>query len=172
MYLAEQNNATVSGEYVFIDNDISASTLSKKPRPEWNRPVSLIEAGKVKRVFAYSSSRLTRRPRELEDLIDLYEATGVLFKTAVSGDYDLSTADGRKQARQRAADDAAEAERTSERVTRQKKQRAMQGKPQGGRTLLTATPHDGRLCRTRQRSSRKRSSAEPPESPSTPLRRT
>jgi DNA invertase Pin-like site-specific DNA recombinase len=133
---AEEYGADISEDMIFVDNDISASTLSTKPRPKWNRLVELIEAGQVTQVFAYSSSRLTRRPRDMEDLIDLYNKTGVLFRTSVSGDYDLATADGREQARNKASRDAAEAERTSERVIRQKRQRAMKGKPQGGRTRL------------------------------------
>ncbi|WP_345271781.1 recombinase family protein [Nocardioides nanhaiensis] len=116
----------------FNDNDISASTRSTKVRPAFARMVSLIEAGQIKHVYAYSSSRLTRRPRELEDLIVLTERYGVLFHL-VTGRIDLLTADGRMLARMLAAADAAEAERIGERVARQKQQRAENGLPQGGR---------------------------------------
>ncbi len=84
-------------------------------------------------VLAYSNSRLTRRPRELEDLIDLHAETGVLIKTVVSGDDDLSTADGRMVARIKANVDAAEAERTAERVARAHKQLALDGRHNGPR---------------------------------------
>lgn len=104
----------------FSDNDISASTLSKKPRPDYElmrKVVAKLPKNTV-RIYPYSNSRLTRRPRELDDWIELHKETGVLIKTVVSGDDDLSTADGRFVARVKADADAAEAERTSERVTR------------------------------------------------------
>src|SRR6476469_4142823 len=63
---------------VYSDNDISASTLSKKTRPEYEALLTDVRAGRVRVVIAYSNSRLTRRPRELEDLIDLHRETGVL----------------------------------------------------------------------------------------------
>ncbi|MCX6399218.1 MAG: recombinase family protein [Propionibacteriales bacterium] len=116
----------------FSDNDISASTRSSKPRPAFDRLMALIDAGKVKHVYAYSASRLTRRPMEFERLIQMTEQRGVTFHV-VTGHVDLSTADGRMLARMLAAADAAEAERIGERVARQKQQRAEQGLPQGGR---------------------------------------
>jgi hypothetical protein len=39
-------------------------------------------------ILAYSNSRLTRRPLELEELIRLHESTGVPLATVVSGDDD------------------------------------------------------------------------------------
>jgi site-specific DNA recombinase len=83
-------------------------------------------------ILAYSNSRLTRRPLELEELIRLHESTGVRLATVVSGDDDLSTADGRMVARIKASVDAAEAERVSERTRRAKLQRARQGQPMTG----------------------------------------
>lgn len=118
---------------VYTDNDISASTLSKKPRPEYDAMIEAVRAGEVRVVLAYSNSRLTRRPRELEDWITLHETTGVQIDTVVSGKDDLSTADGRMTARIKAGVDAAEAERTGERVKAQKEQRLASGKPPGSR---------------------------------------
>jgi len=74
------------------DNDISASTRSKKPRPGFDRLLSLIEAGQIKDVYAYSASRLTRRPAEFETLIQLAEQKGVTFHV-VTGHIDLSIED-------------------------------------------------------------------------------
>src|SRR5213078_4676766 len=59
---------------VYIDNDLSASTRSRKDRPRYRQMLADARAGKVTTVIAYTSGRLTRRPREHEDLIDL--ATG------------------------------------------------------------------------------------------------
>jgi site-specific DNA recombinase len=118
---------------VFIENDVSASTSSRKPRPQYAEMVDAVRAGQVEGIVAYSNSRLTRRVREYLDLIDLHRQTGVQIKTCVSGDADLSTADGRALAITLATWDAAEAERTSERLRRQKQDRAARGLPQGGR---------------------------------------
>ena len=117
---------------VYVDNDIGASTKSRKHRPQYDEMMRRARRREYGVILAYSNSRLTRRPRELEDLIDLHAATGVLIKTVVSGQDDLSTADGRMVARIKANVDAAEAERTAERVARAKKQAAEQGRYRGG----------------------------------------
>ena len=64
---------------------------------------------------------------ELEDLIRLHEQHGTVFSTVVSGQDDLSTADGRMVARIKASVDAAEVERQSERIRRAHLQRAARG---------------------------------------------
>lgn len=117
---------------VFTDNDISASTRSKKPRPGYDQMIAAAEAGRISAIVAYSNSRLTRRPRELEGLVELHQRTGVRIHTVVSGQYDLSTADGRLHARLLGSIDAAEAERTAERVSRAARQAAEAGKWHGG----------------------------------------
>lgn len=117
---------------VFVDNDISASTRSKKKRVQYEAMIKAAREGQFDVILAYSNSRLTRRPREAEDLIELYEQHGVKIKTVVSGEDDLSTADGRMTARIKASVDAAEAERAGERIRRASEQRAAQGRPNGG----------------------------------------
>lgn len=134
---------------VFVDNDISASTKSRKVRPQYDAMLRGARRREFGAVLAYSNSRLTRRPRELEDLIDLHAGTGVLIKTVVSGDDDLSTADGRMVARIKANVDAAEAERTAERVARAKKQAAEQGRYRGGRRPF-GYEADGVTIRTKE----------------------
>lgn len=113
----------------FVDNDISASTRSSKRRPAYAEMLERAKAGEFGTILAYSNSRLTRRPRELEDLIVLHERHGVSVRTVVSGDDDLGTADGRMVARIKASVDAAEAERTGERVARAQAQAAAAGFP-------------------------------------------
>jgi site-specific DNA recombinase len=117
---------------VFTDNDVGASTRSRKPRPAYRQVIQAAENGEVDVILSYSNSRLTRRPLELEHLINLHNSTGVLLRTIVSGDADLSTADGRAVARTIAAWDAAEAERIGERVARAARQRREQGLRHGG----------------------------------------
>src|SRR4051794_33142289 len=62
---------------VFVENDMSASTRSRKPRPRFAELLAGARSGEWNLILAYSNSRLTRRPREFEDLIDLHEEFGV-----------------------------------------------------------------------------------------------
>lgn len=128
--LAERLGFAVAG--VHVDNDVSASTGSSKPRPEYAAMTARVRQGGIAAVLAYSNSRLTRRPMELEDVLDLHKATGVRVATVVSGEDNLSTADGRMVARFKAVADAAEAERTAERVRRAKRANVEKGTYRGG----------------------------------------
>ncbi|WNM28085.1 recombinase family protein [Demequina capsici] len=129
--LADRLGLTVA--HVYVDNDLGASTRSRAARPEYAAMLEAARGGKFGAVIAYSNSRLTRRPREWEDLIELAEKYGIRIMTCVSGSADFSTADGRAVARTIAAWDAAEAERTGERVKRAFDQRAEEGRPHGMR---------------------------------------
>lgn len=117
---------------VVVDNDLSASTNSSKTRPQYDDLLAQVRRGRFAAILAYSNSRLTRRPREFEDLLELHRQTGVRLVTVVSGEDNLATADGRMVARFKAVADAAEAERTSERVKRAKSQTAEAGRYRGG----------------------------------------
>ncbi|SDN79713.1 recombinase family protein [Geodermatophilus sp. DSM 45219] len=123
--LAERLGWTLHPEIdpVFVDNDISASTKSRKRRPAFDRLLAAVGAGEVDGILYYSNSRLTRRPAEYETVIKLVEDTGVRLATVASGSADLTTADGRMIGRILAAQDAAEAERIGERVSRAFQQR-------------------------------------------------
>lgn len=125
--LAERHGLEV--HELYSDNDIGASgkTDKRKKRVDYPRLLADARAGKFEYIIAYSFSRLTRRPREFEDLVDLSEQHGIKFKTCVSGEPDLSTADGRMTARLVANIDAAEADRISERVRRKKLENARKG---------------------------------------------
>lgn len=116
----------------YCDNDRGASTRSKKPRPDYDRLLADARAGRINRIWAYTSSRLTRRPLELEGQIKLAEQYGVQFAYLRSPTFDLNSADGRQIARIMAATDAAEAERTGERVSRTFQQIAESGGYRGG----------------------------------------
>ncbi|GAB3750716.1 recombinase family protein [Microlunatus parietis] len=90
--------------------------------------------GEFDAIIAYSNSRLTRRPMELEGFIELYNHRlridrPIRIITMVSGEDDLSTADGRMVARFKAAADAGEAERTGERIARARKAKRDKGEP-------------------------------------------
>jgi DNA invertase Pin-like site-specific DNA recombinase len=116
----------------YVDNDISASTRSAKPRPQFQQMVADAREGKFSIILAYTSGRLTRRMRENEDLIELAEKHGISYEYLRSPSFDLNTSEGRRVARILAANDAAEAEIISERVARARLQQAQQGRFGGG----------------------------------------
>ena len=111
---------------VYTDNDVSA--YSGKPRPEWTRLLRDIAAGDVNAICCWHVDRLTRTPRELEDVIDLHDNAGVQLAT-VTGEIDLSTPTGRLVARTLGAAARHESEHKSERQRRAQLQAAQQSKP-------------------------------------------
>lgn len=129
----------------FVDNDLGASSRSRKPRPEYRRMLEAARAGEFEVIAAYTTGRLTRRPREFEDLIDLAVEHGVEFAYIRSPEFDLRTAQGRRIARTLAAQDAGEAEEMGERVARAAQQRAERGLNHGGRRCFGYTKDGLRL---------------------------
>jgi site-specific DNA recombinase len=129
--LAERHDLVVAGDY--FDNDLSASRHARKPRPDYEQMLKDARTGRFDVIIAYTMGRLTRRPREFEDLIDLATDYGIEFQYVRSPSFDLRTAQGREIARTMAARDAGEAEELAERVQRQKVQAAESGGWRGGR---------------------------------------
>lgn len=130
----------VSPGHVYVDNDRGASTLSKKKRPAYDRMIAAVEDGQVDAIAYYSNSRLTRRPMEWLRLIQFVNTHGLELASKVSGQHDLTTADGRAVALTIAAWDAAEAERIGERQRRKQQQMRESGKHHGGRRLFGYAP--------------------------------
>jgi site-specific DNA recombinase len=81
---------------VYVDNDVSA--YSGKRRPAWDELLADIAAGLISAVVCWHVDRLTRSPRELEEVIDLHDQRGIILAT-VTGEMDLSTPTGRMLAR-------------------------------------------------------------------------
>jgi site-specific DNA recombinase len=117
---------------VYCDNDTGASTRSRKRRPEYERLIADATAGRITKIWAYTSSRLTRRPLEHEAQIQLAEKYGTEFAYIRSPSVDLNTANGRMIARMLAAKDANESEETAERITRAFRQKRERGEHLGG----------------------------------------
>jgi site-specific DNA recombinase len=115
---------------VLVDNDLSA--YRGKPRPGYQQLLETVKAGTVGVVACWHQDRLTRSPRELEDLVDLIEATGVKIATVSAGDYDLATPTGRMVARNIGSAARYESEHKGERLTRKHLELAQSGKPVGG----------------------------------------
>lgn len=92
--LCARHGWSIVGEHV--DNDVSAT--SGRERPAYRRLIDSVRAGGVDTIVAWAPDRLARRPRDLEDVLDLAEHNGLSLAT-VSGDVDLSTPYGKAVAR-------------------------------------------------------------------------
>jgi len=75
----------------YVDNDLSAWT--GKRRPDYQRMLADIKAGKVDAVIVWHEDRLTRLPRELEEFADACLRAGVHRLVSCYGDTDFSNAD-------------------------------------------------------------------------------
>ena len=126
--LCEREGWEIAG--VFIDDDRSA--YSGKPRPGFSAMRDLVMDDNVDVVVAWHPDRLTRHPRELEDLIDLLEATSTTVRTVQAGEYDLGTPSGRMAARIVGAVARHESEHKSARLRRKHVELAEAGKVSGG----------------------------------------
>lgn len=116
----------------YEDNDVSANTDKKRPRPEFDRLLQDMRAGRVEHVLCYDQDRLVRDMRQLEDVVEAVE-TGHVLLTSVNGDIDLLTDNGRMVARIKAAVARHEVEKMSRRMKRERLQRAQRGIKQSGR---------------------------------------
>lgn len=115
---------SVSDEDVFMDNDTSAY-LNKK-RPDFDKMLARIKTG-PSRVVVWHVDRLYRRPRELEDLIDLVETHPIRIEAVMGGAFDLNTHEGRLMARQLVAMAAYESGHKADRIRRANRQKAERG---------------------------------------------
>ncbi|MGH9031875.1 MAG: recombinase family protein [Acidimicrobiia bacterium] len=114
----------------YTDNDISA--YSGKRRPAFGRMLADLEAERRDGVVCVDLDRLTRRPIELEQFIDLADRRGIALAN-VAGDTDLSTSDGRLKARILGSVARQESEKKAERQRRESEHAARRGVPRGSR---------------------------------------
>jgi site-specific DNA recombinase len=135
--LARRRHWTVV-EPIYSDNDVSAMGH----RREWRRLLGDLKAGNLDAVVAYSSSRMYRHLRDLTELIDIVDEQrpGTQIATVVSGNIDLTTADGRMLARIIASTDQREWEATSERWKAQKRHAIAAGRYTGGGPVFGYDP--------------------------------
>ncbi|QNS06026.1 recombinase family protein [Streptomyces xanthii] len=117
---------------VYEDNDTSAYKRRTR-RAGFEDMVQDLETGTISGVIAYTIDRIARQPRDLERLIDIYEqARRPMAFATTTGDHDLTTTDGRFQARiyvtvaNKFSADAAR------RISRQKLADARAGRPHKG----------------------------------------
>lgn len=126
--IVDRNGWVVADEYV--DNDVSA--FRGAVRPEYERMLVDIGAGRVDAVVVYHQDRLTRRPIEFEQFNQVCEAAGMTRLVSVTGDIRIGNDNGLLIARITAAVAANESARKSERIKRKQQQNAQLGLPGGG----------------------------------------
>lgn len=131
--LCEIKGWRVAGHYV--DNDRSAS--NGKQRPEWDRLLSDIKAGKVDAIAAWDQDRGWRMMRELEELRRFFAGVGrpVLFATTGQGDIDLNSPTGVLTVHIKTAVSEHEIAMMRVRQLRAARQRAESGKPKWRRAF-------------------------------------
>lgn len=128
---------------VYRDNDLSA--YSGKPRPGFDALLAAVAAGSVDVVVAWHPDRLTRRPRELEDLIDVLELARCPVETVRAGAVDLTTRSGRTTARLVGAVARDESEAKAERLQAMHRDKARRGEWSGGLRPYGYRPARGAL---------------------------
>lgn len=115
---------------VWVDNDLGA--YAGKKRPGFEAALARLAARDIDGIIVWHLDRLTRRPVELERVIDVIEKSGGSIATVTGGDYDLTTTDGRAMARVVGAFARKESEDKSRRNRRKHLELAQAGVPVGG----------------------------------------
>lgn len=119
--------------HVYVDNDISASSLSKKKRPAYEELLAAIRSGDVDAVICWDTDRLHRRLADLSEYMDVCGGDqGIPTHTVNAGDVDLATSSGRMIATIKGAVAVAETEKMSERIRAQKQEARVKGRALGG----------------------------------------
>ena len=119
---------------VFTDND--ASAFSGKKRPQYLELIRRIKDKEFDVLIAWHNDRIHRSPRELEDFIDICEATKLSVVTVQAGNFNLGTSSGRAIARIHGAIARQSSEQSSDRIKRKALEVAMAGKPWGGKARI------------------------------------
>jgi site-specific DNA recombinase len=114
---------------IYVDNDLSAFTGAQ--RPGYQRMLDDAKAGCLDAIVAWDADRLTRQPKENEDLIELAERHGIKLAT-VTGEHDLATPSGRLHFRMLGSIARYESEHKAQRLQLKHEELARDGKPHGG----------------------------------------
>ena len=126
--LAERKGWQIAGPY--IDDDVSA--WNGKRRPQYAQILEDLEGGAINGLLVYDLDRLHRQPSELEAFIALCQRLRLTNVASVSGDIDLTRADGQFQARILAAVAKKESDDKSRRIRRKHEEIAANGRVSGG----------------------------------------
>ncbi len=101
-------------------------------RPVFWRALQMFRDGEADGLVIVDTDRITRHPRDGEDLIDVVELHGVQVTSMSAGDLNLNTPQGRADLRQRVAHANWSSADTSRRVAAKRRRLALAGKPVGG----------------------------------------
>lgn len=151
--LARDLGWVVAEEYV--DNDLSA--YSGKTRPSYERMLADLADGARDGVVVYHTDRLTRRPIELEQFVNVLTAASVRdVRFVAGGDLDVANGDGLLVARMMSAVAANESATKSRRIRRKLDEVAASGRPHGGSNRpfgydddkITLRPAEAEVVRT------------------------
>ena len=112
---------------VYVDNDRSAS--NGKGRPEWERLLADIAAGKIDAVAAWDQDRVNRMMDDFVAYKKLFVQRGIKLATSNNGDIDLSTPGGVLTATIKTAVSEHEVAMMRVRMKRAARQKAEQGHP-------------------------------------------
>ncbi|MFD7003943.1 recombinase family protein [Streptomyces mirabilis] len=115
---------------VFTDDDRSA--YSGKPRPDYNKMLAFLRDGHADGAYALAPTRFYRRLDDGLEFFKLVAEKSLEVQTVKQGRYDLSTADGRRDALRAAVDAQHEAEQIGERVRDAKADNLARGEYRGG----------------------------------------
>jgi site-specific DNA recombinase len=110
----------------YIDNDVSAT--SRRPRPQYEQMMTAARAGRIHAIIRWDLDRLSRKPREIQDVIELAEAGGLQLASC-GGMIDLATPQGRMIAGIKAQVARHEVDQLKRRMRRSLAQRAADGRP-------------------------------------------
>jgi DNA invertase Pin-like site-specific DNA recombinase len=129
---------------IYVDNDIPASgqVTRRNVRPEYNRMISDAKNGVIQAAAARHLDRYTRRPRELEDMLDIHDVIGTEWHCA-TGEINLALPAGRAMARMLIVWGAYEGDLKVERMQISNEQRAREGKVHRGGMRCYGYTDDG-----------------------------
>lgn len=126
---AEEIGMTISASYV--DNDVSA--FSGVERPEYQRLLADMKAGKVGFIIVRHADRLLRSVEEAMEFIPIARAQKVLVYSGMKGSfYNLNKAQGRRDFTRDTVDSQYESAHRGERVTDARNRQARHGTYGGG----------------------------------------
>lgn len=115
----------------FVDEAISA--YQDRARPGYQQLLHQIQESEAGTVIVWHLDRLYRKPRELEQLLDLLDIHPIRVESAQGGSFDLNRHEGRLFARQLVAFANYESAHKGARVARAQQHRARAGLLHGGR---------------------------------------
>jgi site-specific DNA recombinase len=120
---------------VYPDDGISASDKSEKPREQFARMMADLRAGLIDVIVASEFTRLYRRPRELEELldpIDKFRYNVDLYTVEDDKRWNIHTASGRDELRGAVKQAAYFSDYIAEQVRKKARHRAADGRWHGG----------------------------------------